>query len=111
MNLSLKNKHALVCGSTQGIGKASALALAHLGASITLVARNSDKLQSVLAELNTTQQQTHNYLVADFSNPTDLKKSEFVYKVMFGIWDRNRNTDFEYKPDSQILIKYRLPEN
>ena len=53
---------------------------------------------------------TYMYLPS-VTNPTDFKKSEFVYKVMFGVWDRSRNTDFEYKPDSQILIKYCLPEN
>ena len=40
MNLSLEGKRAVVCGSTQGIGNATATELAHLGASITLVARN-----------------------------------------------------------------------
>ena len=50
MNLNLKNKNALVCGSTQGIGKATAIALANEGAKVTLVARNRDKLKQVLAE-------------------------------------------------------------
>ncbi|HMR55789.1 MAG TPA: SDR family NAD(P)-dependent oxidoreductase, partial [Cyclobacteriaceae bacterium] len=40
MNLNLEGKNALVCGSTQGIGKASAVELAKMGATITLVARN-----------------------------------------------------------------------
>ena len=40
MNLSLKGKTAMVCGSTQGIGKASAMELACLGADVILVARN-----------------------------------------------------------------------
>ena len=45
MNLDLENKRALVCGSTQGIGKAVALELALLGANVTLVARNEDSLK------------------------------------------------------------------
>ncbi|MFN0202151.1 MAG: SDR family oxidoreductase [Bacteroidia bacterium] len=72
MNLSLHNKNALVCGSTQGIGKATALALAELGANVTLLARNEAKLQATLAELSTSQGQTHSYLVADFSQPDSL---------------------------------------
>ena len=36
MNLNLNNKNALVCGSTQGIGKATAFALAAEGVNITL---------------------------------------------------------------------------
>ena len=72
MNLDLTNRNALVCGSTQGIGKASAKQLAEMGANITLVARNEDKLKTVLAELDTTKSQSHNYIIADFQNPTDL---------------------------------------
>ena len=45
MDLGLKGKHAVVCGSTQGIGKASAIELAALGASVTLMARDEAKLK------------------------------------------------------------------
>ena len=44
MQIDLKNKNALVCGSTQGIGKATAIALAQAGANVTLVARNESRL-------------------------------------------------------------------
>ena len=44
MDLNLEGKRAVVCGSTQGIGKASAIELALLGASVTLIARNEKKL-------------------------------------------------------------------
>ena len=70
MELNLNNKNALVCGSTQGIGKATAIALANEGAKVTLVARNRDKLKEVLAELPNSD--NHSYIVADFSNPRDL---------------------------------------
>ena len=52
MNLDLTNRNALVCGSTQGIGKASAEQLAKMGANITLVARNEEKLKTVLTNLD-----------------------------------------------------------
>ncbi len=74
MNLNLTNKNALVCGASAGIGKASAMELAHLGANITLVARSEEKLKSVLAELPSNADQSHNYLVADFDDPEDLKE-------------------------------------
>ena len=67
INLNLKGKNALVCGSTGGIGKASALALAELGATITLMARNESKLKKTLAELSVSQGQEHDYLVTDLS--------------------------------------------
>lgn len=71
MNLELNNKKALVCGSTQGIGKATAMALAAEGVQVTLMARNEEKLKSVLSELP--QQRSHNYIVADFTNPEELR--------------------------------------
>ena len=72
MNLDLTNKRAIVCGSTQGIGKAVAIELAQLGASITLVARNQDKLQQVLQELDSSKAQQHDFVVADFADPYEL---------------------------------------
>ena len=42
MDLGLNNKYALVCGSTAGIGKATALALAAEGVEVTLIARNEE---------------------------------------------------------------------
>jgi 3-oxoacyl-[acyl-carrier protein] reductase len=80
MNLDLTGKRAVVCGSTQGIGKASAIELALLGANITLIARDEDKLKATVKELNPKGQ--HNYLVADFSLPETLKQkiTEFAAK-------------------------------
>lgn len=75
MNLDLRGKRALVGGSTQGIGKASAIELAAMGASVTLLARNESALKSVLSELSSGSGQTHNYLVADFSFPDQVKSA------------------------------------
>lgn len=71
MDLQLKGKHALVCGSTQGIGLAIAKALAQEGATVTLLARNVYQLESVMKQLPGTG---HEYLVADFENPLSLEK-------------------------------------
>ncbi|WP_439880996.1 SDR family oxidoreductase [Pontibacter sp. MBLB2868] len=79
MNLDLTNKQAIVCGSTQGIGKAIAIELAQLGASITLIARNEDKLEAVTQELDTSKGQQHDYIVADFSDPYDLNINVQAY--------------------------------
>lgn len=69
MNLNLEGKNALVCGSTQGIGKASAIELAAMGATVTLVARNEQALKATIRELSNHANQKHNYLVADFHYP------------------------------------------
>ncbi len=73
MDLYLQNKNALVCGSTQGIGKATAILLAKEGVNVTLIARNEEKLKAVLSELES-DKQCHSYLVADFSKPEELRK-------------------------------------
>ena len=79
MNNDLTNRRAIVGGSTSGIGKACAMELAALGASITLVARNEDKLKAVKAELPTPAQQEHHYLCADFQQPEFLKSKMSDY--------------------------------
>lgn len=74
MDLNLSNRNALVCGGSAGIGKASAKELALLGANVTLVARNEEKLKQVAEELPNNGNQTHDYLVVDFNNPKKLKE-------------------------------------
>jgi 3-oxoacyl-[acyl-carrier protein] reductase len=72
--VEFKNKNVLVCGGSDGIGKATAIEFAKAGANVTLVARNEAKLQSVVAELDSGTDQQHNYLVADFMDPIGLKQ-------------------------------------
>lgn len=75
----LEGKHAIVCGSTQGIGLASAKLMAQRGAKITLVARNESKLKDALQLLESTSGQTHDFLVADFSQPEVLSDELHQY--------------------------------
>lgn len=72
MNLDLSNYTALVCGSTQGIGKAAAMELASLGAKVVLVARNSAALETVCSELPRPKDQEHDWFEADFSKPEEV---------------------------------------
>jgi 3-oxoacyl-[acyl-carrier protein] reductase len=76
---NIKQK-ALVCGATQGIGKAVAFELASKKIDVVLIARNEEKLKSVSDEINETFSGNHTYLVADFSDPINLKNviSEYV---------------------------------
>lgn len=80
MELNLKNKAALVCGSTQGIGRATAMALANEGVKVTLLARDQTKLEHVLSELPKTA--NHDYIVADFSkvDAVKVKVSDYLNK-------------------------------
>ena len=68
MKRELSGKYALVGGSSKGIGKAIAERLAASGASVTLMARSEALLKSIVAQLDTSHDQQHQYLVVDFSN-------------------------------------------
>ncbi|MET0755191.1 MAG: SDR family oxidoreductase [Pseudoxanthomonas sp.] len=68
MDLNLSGKHALVCGATEGIGRATAHELALLGARVTLLARRTDRLESVAAALpRSAEDQRHDWIAADVS--------------------------------------------
>src|SRR5688572_9059298 len=92
MNLDLLGKRALVCGSTQGIGKASAIELALLGARVTLVARDEEKLKLTVAELHRAGEQQHDYFVADFSKPDELRSKVHEYAAKHTIHILVNNT-------------------
>jgi 3-oxoacyl-[acyl-carrier protein] reductase len=75
MQLSLEGRNAVICGSTQGIGLAIAEELALLGANCTLLARNEEALQAAVKTLDISLRQQHSYLVADFSEPGQVKQA------------------------------------
>ncbi len=68
MIISLNNRKALVGGASQGLGRAIAFQLAESGASVTLMARNEEKLKRLAEELPKPTDQKHEYLVVDFSD-------------------------------------------
>jgi len=74
MNLSLEGRHALICGASQGIGLAAARELAELGARVTLIARNAEKLKVAVSGLPKVQSGKHGFVVADFSNHHIVKE-------------------------------------
>ncbi|MEM1338270.1 MAG: SDR family oxidoreductase [Bacteroidota bacterium] len=74
MNISLDGKKALIGGSSGGIGKAIALQLAASGASVTVMARNADKMKEVIDTLPTTSEQHHHYLQVDFTDFKGVKE-------------------------------------
>lgn len=81
MNINLVGKRALVCGSTQGIGLATAVEFARMGASVTLLARNLDRLKEVVLELPGKEGATgptgqeHHWIAADFADPVSVKEA------------------------------------
>lgn len=80
--MELLGKQAVICGSTQGIGLATAELMASRGANVVLVARNEERLKEIADHLPKENGQSHTYLVADFSQPDNLKEviMDFVSK-------------------------------
>lgn len=73
MDLDLTGRHALVCGASEGIGRASAHELALLGAHVTVLARRADALRQVVEALPCAAGQQHGVLTADVSDTDALR--------------------------------------
>jgi 3-oxoacyl-[acyl-carrier protein] reductase len=81
MNLDLSHKNALVCGGSRGIGKATAIELALLGANVILMARNETILQEVIAILPAKNNQKHSYIVGDYADFDEVIKQISVLLI------------------------------
>lgn len=68
--VDLSNKRILVVGASSGIGKQTAITLSQIGAKLSLIARNEEKLKSVIAEL---EGDGHDYFVADVSDVVSIE--------------------------------------
>ena len=117
MDLQLINKNALVCGSTQGIGKATVFALAEEGVNVTLIARNEEKLKAVLAELKACQfersrEQCHSYLVADFSKPDEvaevLKNTDAKFHILVNNTGGPKGGELLTATTSELLNAFQM---
>lgn len=73
MDLNLSGKHALVCGASEGIGRATAHELALLGADVTVLARRADVLQQVVAALPCNGAQQHGWIAVDMARTDTLR--------------------------------------
>jgi 3-oxoacyl-[acyl-carrier protein] reductase len=75
MNLDLHGKRALVCGGSKGIGRACALALAELGASVCVVGRDEAALTQTVSDLGSVGKEgEHEFWQLDFDQLEETRK-------------------------------------
>ena len=83
MDLGLRERVAIVGGSSKGMGRATALALARGGASITICARNEADLRKTEIEIARASSQHHVLAI-----PADLSRIEDVKRVVRSTFNR-----------------------
>ena len=83
MKINLKDKKALIGGSSKGLGYAVAKQLAVCGAMVTLVSRNESLLKKNMIELKKLTVFIHNYIVVDYND------SEGYYKIITEFFKTN----------------------
>lgn len=74
MQISLEGKHALVGGSSRGIGRAIAEEMASSGARVTLVSRNAEALEEITDSLKATSGKDHHWLATDYTDLDSYQK-------------------------------------
>ncbi|MDG1572077.1 SDR family oxidoreductase [Robiginitalea sp. M366] len=107
MEISLKNKHALVGGSSKGIGRAIAEQLAACGARVTLAARSEDLLKAAVNDLESRFPAGHHYLCVDYTQASAYRNQirEYLEKDPADILVNNTQgppagTSLEQTPES-----------
>ena len=98
---NIKNKNILITGATSGIGRSTVLALSSMGASVTFIARNKDKAEILLKELNKKSQNKAAYILADLSSQKEVKSAAKEYLKM------NRPLDILINNAGLINLKRR----
>ena len=117
--LDLTDKRIIVTGASSGIGKATAIHLSKLGASVIMIARNKDKLQEVLLNLEGETHSIYSFDLKQIDRIEELVKqiiSEggaihgFVHSAGIGSMRPLAMTKYEYLHDMMLINFYSFVE-
>tara|TARA_B100001750_G_C15420045_1_gene552444 strand:- start:383 stop:1177 length:795 start_codon:yes stop_codon:yes gene_type:complete len=76
---NMDGQSAFVCGASKGIGAATAIELSNCGVSTILLGRDREGLDKTINKLDISSGQNHQHIIADFSNPENLKKEVDIF--------------------------------
>lgn len=84
MNLGLTDKPVIVCASSAGLGRATALEFAREGARVMLAARRETELQRTAAAIEAATGRAPRHTVADLTKPGDIARLVDATGAAFG---------------------------
>jgi len=80
----MQNKICLITGTTSGIGQATAMALAKMGATVIVVGRNKERCQNTVAKIKReTGNSKVDYLLADLSVQSQIRQLVTDFKSRY----------------------------
>lgn len=85
--IDVENKHIVITGGSSGIGKSLAILLAKLGAHVTIVARNRDKLKIAMFDIRQVRKNNNQKVITfslDVANYDDFKRELYIMERTSG---------------------------
>jgi retinol dehydrogenase-12 len=99
----MQGKTVLVTGANQGIGKATAIALAEQGANVVILCRNPDKGRAALADVQAASRGGKaELLVADFASLADVRRAAAEFRASHQRLDVLVNNAGLYVPERRV---------
>src|SRR5271157_906871 len=75
MTSPMEGKVALITGGNSGIGKASAVALANMGADLVLLCRNQEKAEAARADIASSSGRSADIIIADLLLQKEVRRA------------------------------------